>query len=111
MVNPPWADNSIQYGGYGIVVITPLCGSGNTGSIPVSRPKKYMKIWKWLIYITNNEDVSRHEQVFDVAFFIINTIALVLGIYFFIYYQEPQWIAVLVIEYTWALDNMRHNRP
>lgn len=66
---------------------------------------------KWLLYMTNNEEVSRHEMGFDVAFFIINTIALVVGSTLFLIYSEPQWIAVLVIEYTWALDNMRHNRP
>lgn len=70
-----------------------------------------MNIWGWLLYITNNEKESRHEQHFDVAFFIINTIALIFGIAIFIIYDEPQWIAVLVIEYTWAMDNMRHNRP
>jgi hypothetical protein len=68
-------------------------------------------IWNWLLYVTNNEQVSRHEQIFDVIFFIINTVAGIIGIFLFIYYNEPQWIAVLVIEYTWALDNMRHNRP
>ena len=66
---------------------------------------------KWLLYMTNNEEVSRHEMGFDVAFFIINTMALVVGSFLFLKYSEPQWIAVLVIEYTWALDNMRHNRP
>jgi hypothetical protein len=70
-----------------------------------------MKIWKWLLYITNNETKSRHEELFDIAFFIINTVAVVFGTIMFIIYNEPQWIAVLVIEYTWALDNMRHNRP
>ena len=70
-----------------------------------------MKIKKWLLYVTNNEKVSRHEEEFDIAFFIINTLASIIGAYLFIHYNEPQWIAVLVIEYTWALDNMRHNRP
>jgi hypothetical protein len=70
-----------------------------------------MKLHKWLLYITNNEETSRHEEFFDVIFFIINTIALVFGIALFIKYNEPQWIAVLVIEYAWAFDNMRHNRP
>lgn len=68
-------------------------------------------IWKWLCYITNNENVSRHEPYFDAAFFIINTAAVLFGTVLFIAYDEPQWIPVLVIEYTWALDNMRHNRP
>ena len=68
-------------------------------------------IRKFFLYITNNEEVSRHEQGFDVAFFIINTLALGLGSILFIWKGEPQWIPVLVIEYSWALDNMRHNRP
>ena len=70
-----------------------------------------MKMWNWLLYVTNNEKESRHEQLFDVAFFIINTVAIIFGIVLLIIYGEPQWIPVLVIEYTWALDNMRHNRP
>jgi hypothetical protein len=69
-----------------------------------------MKIKNWLLYITNNEEVSRHEVEFDIAFFVINTIASIFGVYLFIKYNEPQWIAVLVIEYMWAFDNMRHNR-
>jgi hypothetical protein len=69
-----------------------------------------MKIWNWLLYITNNETTSRHENIFDVIFFIINTIALVFGIIMFIKYNAPEWIPVLIIEYTWAFDNMRNNR-
>ncbi|MFA5870661.1 MAG: hypothetical protein WC842_02120 [Candidatus Paceibacterota bacterium] len=70
-----------------------------------------MKIWNWLLYLTNNEQESRHEEGFDIAFLIINTIAVIFGVVMFITYGEPQWIPVLVVEYTWALDNMRHNRP
>lgn len=70
-----------------------------------------MTFKRFLLYITNNEHVSRHEQGFDVAFFIINTLACIVGSILFVVYNEPQWIAVLIIEYTWALDNMRHNRP
>ena len=70
-----------------------------------------MSVWKWLLYITNNEKESRHEQHFDIAFFFINTIGVIIGVIMFIAHDEPQWIPVLIIEYTWALDNMRHNRP
>ncbi|MDD4476877.1 MAG: hypothetical protein PHY40_01830 [Patescibacteria group bacterium] len=71
-----------------------------------------MKIFhKFFLYITNNEEVSRHEEGFDIFFFIINTAALVFGVFMFVIHDEPQWIPVLVIEYSWALDNMRHNRP
>ncbi len=69
------------------------------------------RLWNWLLYITNNENKSRHEEMFDSLFFIINTIAVLFGVAMFIIHSEPQWIPVLIIEYTWALDNMRHNRP
>ena len=69
-----------------------------------------MKLHNLLLYLTNNETLSRHEEVFDVVFLVINTLALVFGVAMFIVYSEPQWIPVLVIEYCWAFDNMRHNR-
>ena len=65
---------------------------------------------QFLLYITNNLPTSRHEERFDIAFFIINTIALVVGIGVLIYMNAVEWIAFLVIEYNWALDNIRHNR-
>ena len=69
-----------------------------------------MKLWNWLLYLTNNEKKSRHEEIFDIIFFLVNTIALIFGVAIFIIYKEPQWIPVLVIEYAWAFDNMRNNR-
>lgn len=69
-----------------------------------------MKIPKWLLYLTNNEEQSRHEELFDTIFFIINTCALIFGVFMFIKYETPEWIPVLIIEYTWAFDNMRNNR-
>ena len=70
-----------------------------------------MKLRDAFLYVTNNEQVSRHEEGFDIAFFVINTLAVIFGIAMFIIHNEAQWIPVLVIEYCWALDNMRHNRP
>jgi len=70
-----------------------------------------MRIKDLFLYITNNEQESRHEEIFDTLFFVINTIALIFGITMFVIHNETQWIPVLIIEYTWALDNMRHNRP
>lgn len=69
-----------------------------------------MNLKHWLLYITNNEEDSRNEETFDIAFFLINTMALIIGSLLLFFYNEPAWIAFLVIEYTWALDNMRHNR-
>jgi hypothetical protein len=69
-----------------------------------------MKIWKWLLYLTNNEKKSRDEELFDIIFFGINTVALFFGIAMFIIYNSPEWIPVLIIEYSWAFDNMRNNR-
>ena len=69
-----------------------------------------MKMWKWLLYLTNNEKESRHEEIFDGIFFIVNTTALIFGIYMFVTHGAPEWIPVLIIEYTWAFDSMRNNR-
>ena len=69
-----------------------------------------MKFKDWFLYITNNEKESRHEEIFDIVFFVVNTVAGIFGIIMFIIYNELQWIPILVIEYMWAFDNMRHNR-
>lgn len=68
------------------------------------------KLWNWMLYLTNNEETSRHEQLFDVGFLIVNTIALIFGIFMFIINDAAEWIPVLIIEYVWAWDNMRNNR-
>lgn len=70
-----------------------------------------MDLRRWLLYITNNEPSSRHEEEFDIAFFIVNTIAVIVGSIYLARIDEWQWIPFLVIEYTWAMDTMRHNRP
>ena len=70
-----------------------------------------MKLKKFLLYITNNEETTRHEEWFDIGFFIVNTIAVVVGGWYLWYIHEIQWIPFLIIEYTWAMDTMRHNRP
>ena len=69
-----------------------------------------MSLKKILLYITNNEKISRHEEAFDIGFFIINTLAVIFGGIYLAYVGEWQWIAFLIIEYTWAIDTMRHNR-
>jgi hypothetical protein len=35
----------------------------------------------------------------------------VFGTWILLRVNEPQWIPFLVIEYCWAMDNLRHNRP
>jgi hypothetical membrane protein len=64
----------------------------------------------WLLWVTNNEDKPKHEIEFDMAFFLINTIAIIVGAVWLIKTNTTEWLAFLIIEYTWALDNMRHNR-
>lgn len=68
-------------------------------------------MWNFLRYITNNEVQSRHEEIFDEIFRIRDTLALIVGIGIFLAKHYPEWIAFLVIEYCWATDNLRHNRP
>lgn len=70
-----------------------------------------MKLKDFFLYITNNETVPRHEEQFDIAFFVINTLAVLLGGVYLGYIGEWHWIPFLIIEYTWAIDTMRHNRP
>lgn len=69
------------------------------------------KIKNFFLYITNNEETSRHEIQFDIAFFIINTVIVVFGTLYLGYVNEWHWVPFLIIEYTWAIDTMRHNRP
>jgi hypothetical protein len=66
---------------------------------------------KFLRYITNNEAQSRHEEVFDGIFWIVETIALIFGIWILLARHNAEWIPFLIIEYCWAMDNLRHNRP
>ncbi len=68
-------------------------------------------MWKFLRYVTNNEAQSRHEEIFDAIFWTIETIALIVGIGILLDQHDAKWIPFLVIEYCWAMDNLRHNRP
>lgn len=70
-----------------------------------------MKLRDFFYYVTNNETRPRHEEEFDIAFFIVNTIALIGGGIYLAHVNEYEWIPFLIIEYTWAIDTMRHNRP
>ncbi|MBV9159398.1 MAG: hypothetical protein JO019_02250 [Candidatus Kaiserbacteria bacterium] len=70
-----------------------------------------MGVKDFLFYITNNEETSRHEEYFDIAFFIINTAVVLIGGWYLIHEGESHWLPFLIIEYTWAIDTMRHNRP
>jgi len=72
-----------------------------------NRILKFIK--KILIYLTNNEYHPKHELEADIVFIVINTVALLFGIVL-LWGENGGWIPFLVIEYNWALDNMRHNR-
>jgi len=69
------------------------------------------KIWYFFLYVTNNQEKSKHEEHYDVIFFILDTIFLIFGVGILLIKQETMWIPFLAIEYLWAVDNMRHNRP
>jgi len=68
--------------------------------------------WRWLCWVTNNEVHPKHEVEFDIVFFIINTLTVVFGCYY-MFTSGPSnapFAALLVIEWTWALDTIRNNR-
>ena len=68
-------------------------------------------LMRFLRYITNNEIQSRHEEKFDMMFWVVETAALIVGATVLFIKHDGEWIAFLVIEYCWAMDNLRHNRP
>lgn len=74
--------------------------------------RKQNPLYRWLCWVTNNETHPKHEVQFDIAFFIINTIVLIGGVYWFstVSHESKPFVTLLVIEYTWALDTLRNNR-
>lgn len=68
------------------------------------------RLYKFLLYVTNNEEHPRDEEKWDIAGFIISTTVLSIGIYLICIYKEILWAPFLIIEYLWYIDNMRHNR-
>ena len=68
------------------------------------------KLINFLIYITNNNKKSIHEPEWDIAFFLLTTIALIVGTIILYIRNCPEWIAFLFVEYIWCLDGIRHNR-
>src|SRR5271157_3379427 len=53
---------------------------------------------RFLRYITNNEAASRHEEVFDEIFWIIETLAPLFGTWILHAKHTSEWIPFLVIE-------------
>jgi hypothetical protein len=72
--------------------------------------KKHSKLYNWLLYITNNHEISKDEEKWDIGGFILATVVLFAGIIVIILVKEYVWAAFLIIEYLWYIDNMRHNR-
>ena len=72
---------------------------------------KMNKIYYFLKYLTNNRKIPKHETEWDIAFIIIMTLALIYGSVLLIIKGMGEWTAFLLIEYIWAFDNLRYNRP
>jgi len=75
-----------------------------------AKNKKKSRLYKFLLYMTNNELTTRHEIQFDIFFFVVGTITLVAGLWYLISKREFEWIPFLILEYFWFLDNARNNR-
>ena len=76
--------------------------------------KKNKTIWQWiyhfLLYLTNNLPISKHEIQWDIFFWCVNTLALITGIVVLTLKSQPEWIFFLIIEYCWAWDSLKVNR-
>jgi len=68
---------------------------------------KKTKIYKWLLFMTNNEKVSKFEIEFDIFGFVVGGITLFVGIAILLIKNSPEWIAFLVLESIWAYDGLR----
>ena len=68
------------------------------------------KLYKWLLYLTNNERKCRDEVKFDIYFWIGMTLALLIAEPVLITQGDYGWAAVILIFYLEAWDQLRHNR-
>ena len=65
---------------------------------------------KFLYYLTNNLETSRHEAEWDIGFWITATIVLVWAIHKFLGTSEEAWIPLAILFYIEFWDWLRHNR-
>jgi len=68
------------------------------------------KIYHFLLYLTNNLPVSKHEEAWDIVFFLVAILSTIGGIVLFLIRKEPQWIPVILLEFCWLWDNIKFNR-
>lgn len=78
---------------------------------------KKNKIYQTLLYLTNNGTTSKDEVMFDIIFFCLIALAVLISIPIFAYsafttklYGDLAWAALVLIFAIEAWDNMRHNR-
>jgi len=86
-----------------------------------------MKIYEWiykkLLHLTNNEDKPKKEWLkdeifFDILFFVICLVLLIIGIMGIILYvvkKEDLYLGIMfacefIICFIWVWENIRHNR-
>ena len=89
-------------------------------------------IWEWLLFMTNNQKIAKkdwqeQEKLFDIAFFVIQTITAIIAFFLYILavymylVKGSEKIAWALIFITWGmqhciseyianLDLIRHNR-
>ena len=75
------------------------------------------KLWGWLLFLTNNEEVSRYEKEFDAGFFIVATLSWAIAFPLFILaavrhgdLESAAWAFVINYLYIEQWDELRHNR-
>jgi len=83
----------------------------------------YIKIYDYMLFLTNNENKSvkewRQDEInFDIGFLLLGFILLIVGcisVGFYICTKEDLYIGIMfacefIICFIWLFDNIRHNR-
>lgn len=72
--------------------------------------RKNRKIYRALLWLTNNDPKSSCEVQFDIFFFLTGTAVTLYAMYKLWSIQDPAWAAIVWLFYIGFLDTLRHNR-
>jgi hypothetical protein len=69
-----------------------------------------MKLYKLLLYLTNNDSKPKDEIKFDIGFWVAATITLCISVPLLFTNEEHGWAILAIFWYIQFWDELRHNR-